>query len=161
MPVLIGWSAVTGTVRLPAVVLFAVIFFWTPPHTWALAMKFRDDYVAAGVPMLPAVATPAEVARKILIYSYLMVAVTLALAPYAGWLYTACAAGLGGWFLIEAHRLRARVAAMPGADEPVGRAAARRAQPGAGRGYDGRPGGCGHRDRGGRGDHSRRGAPSR
>ena len=120
MPVLIGWSAVTGTVGLPAVVLFAVIFFWTPPHTWALAMKFRDDYVAAGVPMLPAVATPAEVARKILLYSYLMVAVTLALAPYAGWLYTACAIGLGGWFLIEAHRLRARVAAMPGADEPVG-----------------------------------------
>jgi heme o synthase len=120
MPVLIGWSAVTGTVGLPAVVLFAVIFFWTPPHTWALAMKFRDDYVAAGVPMLPAVATPAEVARKILIYSYLMVAVTLALAPYAGWIYTACAIGLGGWFLVEAHRLRARVAAMPGADEPVG-----------------------------------------
>ena len=120
MPVLIGWSAVTGTVGLPAVILFAVIFFWTPPHTWALAMKFRDDYVAAGVPMLPAVATPAEVARKILLYSYLMVAVTLALAPYAGWLYTVCAAGLGGWFLIEAHRLRARVAAMPGADEPVG-----------------------------------------
>ncbi len=120
MPVLIGWSAVTGTVGLPAVVLFAVIFFWTPPHTWALAMKFRDDYVAAGVPMLPAVATPAEVARKILIYSYLMVAVTLALAPYAGWIYTACAIGLGGWFLIEAHRLRARVAAMPEADEPVG-----------------------------------------
>jgi heme o synthase len=120
MPVLIGWSAVTGTVGLPAVVLFAVIFFWTPPHTWALAMKFRDDYVAAGVPMLPAVATPAEVARKILLYSYLMVAVTLALAPYAGWIYTVCAIGLGGWFLIEAHRLRARVAAMPGADEPVG-----------------------------------------
>jgi len=120
MPVLIGWSAVTGTVGLPAVVLFAVIFFWTPPHTWALAMKFRDDYVAAGVPMLPAVATPAEVARKILIYSYLMVAVTLALAPYAGWIYTACAAGLGGWFLLEAHRLRARVAAMPWADQPVG-----------------------------------------
>ncbi len=120
MPVLIGWSAVTGTVAWPAVILFAVIFFWTPPHTWALAMKFRDDYVAAGVPMLPAVATPAEVARKILLYSYLMVAVTLALAPYAGWIYTACAVGLGGWFLIEAHRLRARVAAMPGADEPVG-----------------------------------------
>ena len=120
MPVLIGWSAVTGTVSLPAVVLFAVIFFWTPPHTWALAMKFRDDYVAAGVPMLPAVATPAEVARKILLYSYLMVAVTLALAPYAGWVYTVCAAGLGVWFLAEAHRLRARVAVLPGADEPVG-----------------------------------------
>ena len=112
-PVLIGWSAVTGTVSLPAVVLFAVIFFWTPPHFWALAMKFRDDYAAAQVPMLPVVASPAVVARKILIYSYVMVAVTLGLAPYAGWLYTACALGLGGWFLAEAHRLHARVAAMP------------------------------------------------
>ena len=114
-PVLIGWSAVTGTVSLPAVVLFAVIFFWTPPHFWALAMKFRDDYAAARVPMLPVVASPAEVARKILIYSYVMVAVTLGLAPYAGWIYTACALVLGAWFLAEAHRLQARVAAMPDA----------------------------------------------
>ena len=114
-PVLIGWSAVTGTVGLPAVVLFAVIFFWTPPHFWALAMKFRDDYAAARVPMLPVVASPAVVARKILIYSYVMVVVTLGLAPYAGWLYTGCAVVLGGWFLAEAHRLHARVAAMPDA----------------------------------------------
>ena len=57
-PVLVGWSAVTGTVSLPAVVLFAVIFFWTPPHFWALAMKFKDDYAAASVPMLPVVAPP-------------------------------------------------------------------------------------------------------
>ena len=108
-PVLVGWSAVTGTVALPAVVLFAVIFFWTPPHFWALAMKFRDDYAAASVPMLPVVAPATVVARKILFYSYVMVAATLALAPYAGWLYTASAAALGGWFLTEAHRLRARV----------------------------------------------------
>ena len=111
-PVLVGWSAVTGTVSLPAVVLFAVIFFWTPPHFWALAMKFKDDYAAASVPMLPVVAPPTVVARKILIYSYIMVATTLALAPYAGWLYTACAAGLGGWFLLEAHRLQRRVAVI-------------------------------------------------
>jgi protoheme IX farnesyltransferase len=111
-PVLIGWSAVTGRVSLPAVVLFAVIFFWTPPHFWALAMKFRDDYAAAKVPMLPVVASPAVVARKILFYSYVMVAATLALAPYAGWLYTAAALVLGGWFLAEAHRLHHRVAAM-------------------------------------------------
>ena len=109
-PVLVGWSAVTGTVGLPAVVLFAVIFFWTPPHFWALAMKFKDDYAAASVPMLPVVAPATVVARKILIYSYVMVATTLLLAPYAGWLYTACAAGLGGWFLAEAHRLQRRVA---------------------------------------------------
>jgi heme o synthase len=133
-PVLIGWSAVTDTVSLPAVVLFAVIFFWTPPHFWALAMKFRDDYAAASVPMLPVVATPAVVARKILVYSYLMVAVTLGLAPYVGWIYTACAAGLGVWFLAEAHRLRGRVAAMPGAGDPGSAppAGARAADPGFG-----------------------------
>src|SRR6516162_5582116 len=109
-PVLVGWSAVTGRVGLPAIVLFAVIFFWTPPHFWALAMKFRDDYAAASVPMLPVVAPASVVARKILIYSYVMVVATLALAPYAGWLYAICAAGLGGWFLAEAHRLQRRVA---------------------------------------------------
>jgi protoheme IX farnesyltransferase len=124
-PVLIGWSAVTGRVGLPAVVLFAVIFFWTPPHFWALAMKFRDDYAAAKVPMLPVVASPAVVARKILFYSYVMVGVTLALAPYAGWLYTAAALVLGGWFLAEAHRLHHRVAAMTFEDGPAGAAGAR------------------------------------
>jgi heme o synthase len=124
-PVLIGWSAVTGRVGLPAVVLFAVIFFWTPPHFWALAMKFRDDYAAAKVPMLPVVASPAVVARKILFYSYVMVVVTLALAPYAGWLYTAAALVLGGWFLAEAHRLHHRVAAMTFEDGPAGAAGAR------------------------------------
>jgi protoheme IX farnesyltransferase len=92
-------------------VLFAIIFLWTPPHFWALAMKFRDDYAAAKVPMLPVVAPAATVARKILLYSYAMVAATLLLAPYAGWPYAVCAAGLGGWFLLEAHRLRARIAA--------------------------------------------------
>ena len=107
MPVLIGWSAVTGTVSLPAVVLFAVIFFWTPPHFWALAMKFRDDYVAGRVPMLPAVATPAEVARKILIYSYLMVAVTLGLAPVRG---------------LAVHRLRGGARRLvPGRGPPAAR----------------------------------------
>jgi len=110
-PVLVGWAAVTGTVSLPAVVLFAVIFLWTPPHFWALAMRFRDDYAAASVPMLPVVAPAATVVRKILLYSYAMVAATLALVPYAGWLYGCCAAGLGAWFLAEAHRLRGRVAA--------------------------------------------------
>ena len=109
-PVLVAWAAVTGTVAWPAVVLFAVIFFWTPPHFWALAMKFRDDYAAASVPMLPVVAGPRVVARKIVIYSWIMVAVTVALVPYAGWVYGACAAVLGGWFLVEAHRMQGRVA---------------------------------------------------
>jgi heme o synthase len=108
-PVLVGWAAVTGRIAVPAIVLFAVIFLWTPPHFWALAMKFRDDYAAAGVPMLPVVATAAEVTRKIVWYSYAMVAATLALALYAGWIYGAVALGLGGWFLAEAHRLHATV----------------------------------------------------
>jgi protoheme IX farnesyltransferase len=110
-PVLVGWAAVTDTVSLPAVVLFAVIFLWTPPHFWALAMKFRKDYAAANVPMLPVVASPAVVARKILWYSYAMVAATLVLIPYAGWIYGVFAAVLGVWFLAEAHRLDARIAA--------------------------------------------------
>ncbi len=114
-PVLVGWAAVTGTVSLPAVVLFAVIFLWTPPHFWALAMKFRKDYAAANVPMLPVVASPATVARKILWYSYAMVAATLALAPWAGWIYGVLAAALGAWFLAEAHRLDARVRAAEAA----------------------------------------------
>jgi len=109
-PVLVGWAAVTGRVAWPAAVLFAVIFFWTPPHFWALAIKFRDDYAAASVPMLPVVAAPDVVARKIVVYSWAMVATTLALIPYAGWIYGACAAGLGAWFLGEAHRMRRRVA---------------------------------------------------
>jgi protoheme IX farnesyltransferase len=73
-------------------------------------MKFKDDYAAASVPMLPVVAAPAVVARKIVVYSWIMVATTLALTPYAGWIYGAGAAGLGVWFLVEAHRLRGRIA---------------------------------------------------
>ncbi|HEY1914537.1 MAG TPA: heme o synthase [Streptosporangiaceae bacterium] len=113
-PVLVGWAAVTGTLAWPAAVLFAVIFLWTPPHFWALAMRFREDYAAAEVPMLPVVATPQVVACKILRYSYAMVAATLVLTPYAGWLYAVCAAALGGWFLIEAHRLRGQVSTDQG-----------------------------------------------
>jgi len=98
-------------------VLFAVIFLWTPPHFWALAMKFRKDYAAANVPMLPVVATPAAVARKILWYSYAMVAATLALIPFAGWIYGILAAALGAWFLVGAHGLDTRVRA---AERPEG-----------------------------------------
>src|SRR5689334_24463709 len=110
-PVLVGWAAVTGTVAVPALVLFAVIFLWTPPHFWALAMKFKDDYARANVPMLPVVASPAAVTRKIVWYSYAMVAATLALVPYAGWIYGVLAAALGAWFGAEAHQLYARVSA--------------------------------------------------
>jgi heme o synthase len=114
-PVLVGWAAVTGTVSWPALILFAIIFLWTPPHFWALALRFRDDYATAGVPMLPVVAAPAAVARKIVLYSYAMVAATLALSLAAGWVYAGCAAGLGVWFLTEAHALRRRISARQAA----------------------------------------------
>lgn len=105
MPVMIGWSAVTGTIQWPALVMFAIIFFWTPPHTWALAMRYKDDYKAAGVPMLPTVATERQVTRQILIYTWLTVLATLALALAAGWLYAAVAVLAGTWFLVMAHQL--------------------------------------------------------
>jgi heme o synthase len=109
-PVLIGWSAVRGDVGWPAVVLFAVVFLWTPPHFWSLAMRFKDDYAAAGVPMLPVVARPDHVTRQIVAYSWAMVAASLLLVPFgAGWLYAVSAAVLGAWFLLEAHRLHRRV----------------------------------------------------
>jgi heme o synthase len=109
MPVMIGWSAVTGTIGWQALVMFAIIFFWTPPHTWALAMKYKDDYRAAGVPMLPAVATEQQVTKQIVIYTWLTVLATLALIPATGWLYASVAALAGAWFLVMAHRLHAGV----------------------------------------------------
>ena len=87
MPVLIGWSAVTGTIGWQALVMFAIVFFWTPPHSWALAMRHREDYRAAGVPMLPAVATEQHVAKQILVYTWLTAFATLLLALATGWLY--------------------------------------------------------------------------
>jgi len=111
MPVLIGWAAVTGSLAWAPVVLFLVIFLWTPPHFWALAMQYRDDYAAAGVPMLPVVATPKQVAARIVGYSWLMVLVSLLLWPVAhtGLLYPLVAAAAGAAFLVEAHRLQRRV----------------------------------------------------
>lgn len=110
MPVLIGWAAVTGTVAWAPVVLFLVIFFWTPPHYWPLSMKFRKDYARAGVPMLPVVADDVRVARQILIYTVAMIACTLALIPVAGmgWLYTVTALAAGAWFLASCVRLYRR-----------------------------------------------------
>jgi protoheme IX farnesyltransferase len=109
-PVLIGWSAVRGNVGWPAVVLFAVVFLWTPPHFWSLAMRFKDDYAKAGVPMLPVVAGPALVTRRIVYYSWAMVAASLLLVPFgAGWLYAVAAIVLGAVFVVEAHRLHHRV----------------------------------------------------
>ncbi|NBQ42433.1 MAG: protoheme IX farnesyltransferase [Mycobacteriaceae bacterium] len=109
MPVMIGWSAVTGTIGWQALVMFAVIFFWTPPHTWALAMRYKDDYRAAGIPMLPVVATERQVARQIVVYTWLTVVATLALIPATGWLYAVVAVLAGTWFLAQAYRLQAGV----------------------------------------------------
>jgi protoheme IX farnesyltransferase len=113
MPVLIGWSAVTGSLSWPPVVLFAVVFLWTPPHFWALAMQCKDDYAAAGVPMLPVVATPDVVIRRMIAYSWWMVAVSLLLWPLAhtSVLYPAAAAVLGALFLRETYALRGRLRA--------------------------------------------------
>ena len=77
-PPLIGWTAVTGSVAWPPFVLFAIVFFWTPPHTWALAFRYREDYAAAGVPMLPVVRSAPAVGGRILVYSVVTVAVSLA-----------------------------------------------------------------------------------
>ncbi len=113
MPVLIGWAAVTDSLSWTPAVLFAVIFFWTPPHYWPLSLRFREDYANAGVPMLPVVAEQAVVARQIVAYSWLMVAATLALwavAPMT-WVYGAVALLAGASFLYEAHALQSRVRA--------------------------------------------------
>ena len=109
MPVMIGWSAVTGTIGWQALAMFAIIFFWTPPHTWALAMRYKEDYAAAGVPMLPVVATERQVTTQIVVYTWLTVVATLALIPAAGWLYATVAVLAGAWFLTLAHRLHAGV----------------------------------------------------
>jgi len=108
-PVLIGWSSVTNSLSWAPVVLFAVIFFWTPPHFWALAIKYRDDYSAANVPMLPSVGTMRSVGRQILGYTVVVVACTLLFAPVAsmGAIYIASAVVTGAaflWFAVELLR---------------------------------------------------------
>ena len=111
MPVMIGWSAVTGTIGWQALVMFAIIFFWTPPHTWALAMKYKDDYAAAEVPMLPVVPTPRQVSVRIVAYSWVMALWTFLLLPVTSWIYAAFALVGGGYFVVMAHRLHAGVKA--------------------------------------------------
>lgn len=107
MPTLIGWAAVTGTLSWAPWVMFLVVFFWTPAHYWPLAIKFRHDYAAAGVPMLPVVAEDVRVGRQITAYAAATVAVSLALAPVAslGWIYLGTAAVAGAWFMAESWRL--------------------------------------------------------
>ena len=111
MPVLIAWAAITDSLSWTPIVLFLIVFFWTPPHYWPLAMRFRDDYAAAGVPMLPVVRTSPQVAASIIRYSWVMVAVSLALVPVApmGWVYGIGASVLGGAFLWQAYVLRGTI----------------------------------------------------
>jgi protoheme IX farnesyltransferase len=102
-PALVGWAAVSGSLSVTPWVLFLIVFYWTPPHFWALAVRYRDDYALAGVPMLPVVAGVARTTRRMLLYTGLMVGVSLLLVPIADlrWLYLGSALGLGGWFLLD------------------------------------------------------------
>jgi protoheme IX farnesyltransferase len=108
VPALVGWAAVTGRVGWPAVVLFGIVFLWTPPHFWALALRYERDYAAAGVPMLPVVAGTEVTVRQILVYSVALVAGSGVLIPvgHLGLVYGISAALLGSGFIAEALRLR-------------------------------------------------------
>ena len=107
MPVLIGWAAVTGSLTWTPFILFMVIFLWTPPHYWPLSMKYREDYKAAGVPMLAVVRGRAAVGLQVVLYAWATVACSLLLVPVAGMgvLYSVVALAAGGWFIYETHRL--------------------------------------------------------
>ncbi|UWX86582.1 heme o synthase [Arthrobacter sp. zg-Y1110] len=110
MPVLIAWAAVTDKVEWPAIILFMIIFLWTPPHYWPLSMKYGEDYRNASVPMLGAVAGAKLVSVQVVLYAYATVACSLLLVPVggAGWVYTIAALLSGGWFVAEAHKLHSR-----------------------------------------------------
>jgi len=107
MPVLIAWAAVKNTIEWPAVILFLVIFLWTPPHYWPLSMKYADDYNAASVPMLGAIANARRVSVQVVLYAWATVVCSMLLVPLgnAGILYTAIAGGAGIWFVYESHVL--------------------------------------------------------
>jgi protoheme IX farnesyltransferase len=108
VPALVGWAAVTGTVQLPAVVMFLIVLAWTPPHFWALALRYREDYARAGIPMLPVVAGEEVTLRRMAEYSVVTVAASLALIPLSGLgvVYAVAAVSLGVWFARGAWRLR-------------------------------------------------------
>jgi len=110
-PVLIGWATVTGSLSLTPVLLFLIIFLWTPPHYWPLSWKYRGDYQNAEVPMLTVVRGPMTVGLQIVLYAWATLAASLVLIPVAnmGWIYAVLAIGLGGTFVIESHRLYQRI----------------------------------------------------
>ncbi|MGI9016388.1 MAG: heme o synthase [Euzebya sp.] len=119
VPVLAGWSAVTGELSLTAWLMFAVVFLWTPPHFWALAIRYRDDYAAASIPMLPVVAGTVETTRQIVGYTFIMVGFSLALGlvAQAGPVYLVAAALLGARFVQLTLRLHSVGLAHPDADD--------------------------------------------
>jgi protoheme IX farnesyltransferase len=108
VPPLVGWAAATGNLTLPALFLFLIVFYWTPPHFWALALLIRRDYEAARIPMLPVVKGEAETARSIVRYTVLLIAVSMlpVIWKTVGWLYLGAAIGLGAAFLVLALALR-------------------------------------------------------
>ena len=108
VPVLVGWAAVTGSLALPALILFAVVFCWTPAHFWALALRYREDYAAAGFPMLPVVRGPAVAASQILTYTVIvsLLTLTLPLVTTMGIVYWGAAGLLGVLLTVQAFRLR-------------------------------------------------------
>ena len=120
MPVLIGWAAVTGSLGVAPFLLFGIIFFWTPPHYWPLSMKFKKDYAAAGVPMLPVVAADTKVAQQMIGYAAAMVACTMVLIPVAGmgWFYSVVAVAAGAWFGVACIQLYRRT--VTGATRKLG-----------------------------------------
>ncbi|WP_420712809.1 heme o synthase [Gordonia sp. MP11Mi] len=99
MPALVGWAAVTHDLSWQPFVLFLVVFFWTPPHTWALAMRYREDYRAAGVPMLPVIASDEKVTFQMLVYTVLTVITSFFLIPPTSWIYLVVAVASGVWFI--------------------------------------------------------------
>lgn len=104
-PVLIGWSAVTGSLSWEPVALFMIVFFWTPPHYWPLSIKYKEQYAAADVPMLPVVASNQEVTRAIIRYSWVMIATSLTLILSLGILYAIVSVSVGVWFLLLTYKL--------------------------------------------------------
>lgn len=112
MPVLIAWAAVKNTIEWPAIVLFLIIFLWTPPHYWPLSMKYSEDYERADVPMLGAVAQGRTVSAQVVVYAWATVACSLLLIPMgdAGIVYTVVALASGGWFIWESHILHREAA---------------------------------------------------
>ncbi|ROQ40983.1 protoheme IX farnesyltransferase [Frondihabitans sp. PhB188] len=110
MPVLIGWAAVTNSLSWAPVILFMVIFLWTPPHYWPLSMRYRDDYASVGVPMLAVVRGRAHVGLQVILYAWATVVCSVLLIPVAhmGVVYTVVAVASGIWFIVEGHRLYGR-----------------------------------------------------